>query len=286
MVLVKIILIAAAVLAVLYLLAIMPRLGRRRARRAFAGVYYAHRGLFDNEADAPENSMRAFERAVQAGYGIEMDVQLSRDGVAVVFHDFTLERMCGREGKVCDYTWQELKQMRLGKSEETIPGFADVLKMVNGRVPLIVEIKVEWMDLRVCPVVDGLLGEYPGLYCIESFNPLVLAWYRKNHSQVVRGQLSDGFARACRVRESWHLLVQNFVLENLLFNWITRPDFVAYNHQYAPVLARRLCRELYGNMAVAWTIRSQEELERARKHFDLFIFDSFLPDQGGICGQS
>lgn len=280
MVLLKIILIIAAVLFVLFFLAIMPRMGHRKARRAFKGVYYAHRGLFDNDGDAPENSLKAFELAAKAGYGMEMDVQVTKDGVPVVFHDFTLERMCGKEGKVCDYTWQELKDFTLAKSRETIPLFADVLKVVGGRVPLIVEIKVEWMDLSVCPAADELLRSYQGLYCIESFNPLVLLWYRRNHREIVRGQLSDGFVKASRVKESWHLLVQNFFLQNLLFNWLTKPDFVAYNHKYSKVLARRLCKNLYGNMAVAWTIKSQEELERAKKQFDLFIFDSFLPNSG------
>lgn len=280
MVLLKIILIIAAVLLVLFFLAIMPRMGHRKARRAFKGVYYAHRGLFDNDGDAPENSLKAFERAAKAGYGMEMDVQVTKDGVPVVFHDFTLERMCGKEGKVCDYTWQELKDFTLAKSRETIPLFADVLKAVGGRVPLIVEIKVEWMDLSVCSAADELLRNYQGLYCIESFNPLVLLWYRRNHREIVRGQLSDGFVKASRVKESWHLLVQNFFLQNLLFNWLTKPDFVAYNHKYSKVLARRLCKNLYGNMAVAWTIKSQEELERAKKQFDLFIFDSFLPNSG------
>lgn len=280
MVLLKIILIIAAVLFVLFFLAIMPRMGHRKARRAFKGVYYAHRGLFDNDGDAPENSLKAFELAAKAGYGMEMDVQVTKDGVPVVFHDFTLERMCGKEGKVCDYTWQELKDFTLAKSRETIPLFADVLKVVGGRVPLIVEIKVEWMDLSVCPAADELLRSYQGLYCIESFNPLVLLWYRRNHREIVRGQLSDGFVKASRLKESWHLLVQNFLLQNLLFNWLTKPDFVAYNHKYEEVLARRLCKNLYGNMAVAWTIKSQEELERAKSKFDLFIFDSFLPDMG------
>ena len=269
MVLLKIILIIAAVVSVLFFLAIMPRMGHRKARKAFRGVYYAHRGLFDNDGDAPENSLKAFERAVKAGYGMEMDVQVTKDGVPVVFHDFTLERMCGKGGKVCDYTWQELKDFTLAKSRETIPLFADVLKAVGGRVPLIVEIKVEWMDLSVCPAADKLLRSYQGLL-----------WYRRNHREIVRGQLSDGFVKASRLKESWHLLVQNFLLQNLLFNWLTKPDFVAYNHKYEEVLARRLCKNLYGNMAVAWTIKSQEELERAKSKFDLFIFDSFLPDLG------
>ncbi len=278
MVLLKIVFWVIAVLLVLFLLAVMPRMGHRKARRDFLNkIYYAHRGLFDNEGDAPENSMEAFRRAADAGYGMEMDVQITKDGVPVVFHDFTLKRMCGKEGKVCDYTWQELKEMKLGKSRETIPLFADVLKTVGGRVPLIVEIKVEWMDLRICPAADGLLRGYQGLYCIESFNPLVLLWYRKNHKEVVRGQLSDGFVKESSFRESWHLMIQNFLLQNLLFNWLTKPDFVAYNHKYARIPARRICRSLYKNMAAAWTIKSQEELEKARGQFDLFIFDSFVP---------
>lgn len=278
MVLLKIVFWVIAVLLVLFMLAVMPRMGHRKARRDFLNkIYYAHRGLFDNEGDAPENSMEAFRRAADAGYGMEMDVQITKDGVPVVFHDFTLKRMCGKEGKVCDYTWQELKEMKLGKSRETIPLFADVLKTVGGRVPLIVEIKVEWMDLRICPAADGLLRGYQGLYCIESFNPLVLLWYRKNHKEVVRGQLSDGFVKESSFRESWHLMIQNFLLQNLLFNWLTKPDFVAYNHKYARIPARRICRSLYKNMAAAWTIKSQEELEKARGQFDLFIFDSFVP---------
>lgn len=269
-----IVVIIVAVLVLLYFLAIMPRLSHRKARKDFLGVYYAHRGLHDNASEAPENSLAAFKKAVKAGYGIEMDVQVSKDKVPVVFHDFTLERICGKPGKVCDYTWQELKEFKLCGSGETIPKFEDVLKIVKGKVPLIVELKVEWMDLVVCPAVDALLKEYKGLYCIESFNPLVLLWYRRYGNNVVRGQLSDGFVKSGKFKGFLYALLQN-----LLLNWMTKPDFVAYNHKYASVPARRLCRSLYKNMAVAWTIKSQEELEAARSKFDIFIFDSFIPDK-------
>lgn len=157
----------AAVVAVLYFLAIMPRLSHRSERIKFTDVYYAHRGLHDNASEAPENSLAAFVRAVKAGYGIEMDIQLSKDRIPVVFHDFTLKRVCGREGKVCDYTYQELKEFKLYNSGETIPRFEDVLKAVGGRVPLIVELKVEWMDISVCPLADALLQDYRGLYCLS-----------------------------------------------------------------------------------------------------------------------
>lgn len=269
-----IVVIVAAVLVLLYFLAIMPRLGHRKARKDFLGVYYAHRGLHDNQSAAPENSLAAFKKAVKAGYGIELDVQMSKDKVPVVFHDFTLERICGKPGKVCDYTWQELNDFTLCGSSETIPRFEDVLKTVKGKVPLIVELKVEWMDLTVCPAVDALLREYKGLYCIESFNPLVLLWYRRYGNHVVRGQLSDGFVKSGEFKGVLYVLLQNLTL-----NWMTKPDFVAYNHKYASVPARKICRSLYKNMAVAWTIRSQEELEAARNEFDIFIFDSFVPDK-------
>ncbi len=273
--------IIAAAVIILYFLAIMPRLGHRKPRKAFLDVYYAHRGLHDNNGEAPENSMAAFKKAVEAGYGIEMDVQMTRDQVPVVFHDFTLKRVCGKEGKVCDYTWDELRHFKLYGSEETIPMFADVLNLVDGKVPLIVELKVEWMDLSVCPAADALLTKYQGLYCIESFNPLALLWYRRHHRDVVRGQLADGFLKSGEFHGALY-----GILQNLLLNWITKPDFVAYNHKYHNNLSRRLCRSLYGNMAAAWTIKSQEELVRSRGQFDIFIFDSFIPaDYGQGSGQ-
>lgn len=262
----------AVVLVILYFLAIMPRLGRKKGREGFMGVYYAHRGLHDNESQAPENSMKAFEKAVEAGYGIEMDIQLTKDRIPVVFHDFTLKRVCGQEGKVCDYTYEELQAFSLCGSKERIPRFQDVLERVNGRVPLIVELKVEWMDIGVCPLADRLLREYRGLYCIESFNPMALLWYRRYHNDVMRGQLSDAFLRTGEFQGALYR-----ILQNLLLNWMTKPDFIAYNHKYADTISRRLCRSLYKNLAVGWTIKSQEELEEAKESFDLIIFDSFLP---------
>ena len=267
-----VVLIVILVLIVLYFLAIKPRLSRQKQWAPFKGVYYAHRGLHDNESEAPENSLPAFKKAVKAGYGIELDVQLTKDRVPVVFHDFTLERACGRPGKVYEYTYEELQQFPLFQSNERIPKFEEVLKVVDGKVPLIVEIKLEWMDLTVCAFVDKLLKEYKGMYCIESFNPLVLTWYRRYHNDVLRGQLSDAF-----LKEGEYRGVLYWILQNLLLNWMTKPDFVAYNHKYADNLSRRLCRKLYKNMAAAWTIKSQQELEAAKEEFDVFIFDSFIP---------
>ena len=264
----------AAGLAVLYLLMIMPRMTHKADNAPFRKVLYAHRGLHDNEAPAPENSMAAFKKAVEGGYGIELDVQLTLDRVPVVFHDGTLGRICGVKGKVCDHTFEQLQAFRLCDSEERIPRFADVLKLVNGRVPLIVEYKGETTDTSVCTVTDPLLREYKGTYCIESFNPLIVAWYRRNRGDVLRGQLAEKL-----YSEGTKKNVLNFVLEHLLLNFYARPDFIAYNHKHHDNLSRRIATGLYKNISVAYTIKSQEEYESAAGHFEWFIFDSFVPQK-------
>lgn len=261
-------------LTALYLYMIMPRIFGKPDTSSYRKWLYAHRGLFDNDSDAPENSLEAFRRAVEGGFGIEMDVQLSKDGIPVVFHDFTLKRICGVEGKVCDYTCQELQEFRLCDSEQRIPRFQEALELVDGRVPLIVELKLATMDTSVCPAADKLLSEYKGMYCIESFHPLAVRWYRKNRREIVRGQLSDAF-----LKEGEFNGPVCFLLQNLLFNWMGKPDFVAYNHKYPKVFSRMFCRRFYRNTAVAWTIKTPDELEAAKKHFDICIFDSFVPEK-------
>lgn len=274
---VLIILICIVVLTGLYFLMIMPRMAYRPDTSPFVKWLYAHRGLHDNTAHMPENSLAAFGRAVEGGFGIELDVQLTKDQIPVVFHDFTLGRICGEEGKVGDYTYAELRKFRLCGTGEKIPKLEEVLQLVDGRVPLIVELKIERTDLSLCPAVDRLLSRYKGLYCIESFNPLAVFWYRTHRREIVRGQLSDAF-----LKEGEYVGTLFFLLQNLLLNWVGRPDFIAYNCKYPKILSRRICRGLYHSKAAAWTIRSREQLKEARKYFDIFIFDSFVP-AGRIC---
>lgn len=269
---VKIILIVLAVLILGYLWLIKPRMSRKRDWEKFGGRLIAHRGLHDNNGPAPENSMAAFRKAVASGYGIELDVQLTRDRIPVVFHDFTLERMTGQPGKVCDYTYEELSAFTLARSEEKIPLFEEFLQMVAGRVPLIIEYKIEAMDVGVCPIADRMLREYEGPYCIESFNPMGLSWYRRFHNDVLRGQLADTFIRNKEFKGPLY-----FGLQNLLLNFIGRPDFIAYNHEHRNVLSRWICCKVFGAKSVAWTVKSQKDLDDIEKDFQIFIFDSFVP---------
>ncbi len=274
---IKILVISILLLAMLYLLMIAPRMFRRPDTGKFYEYYYAHRGLHDDNHKVPENSMEAFRRAVENGYGMELDIQLTKDKIPVVFHDYTLMRMCGKAGKVNEYTYEELQQFPLANTEERIPKFEEVLKLVDGRTPLIVELKIEATDCSLCPAADKLLHEYKGMYCIETFNPLGLWWYRRHRKNVVRGQLSTAFLREKKYTSPLHYLMQV-----LLLNFVGRPDFIAYNHHYADVLSRRICCGLFGAMSVAWTIRSEAELQRARKSFELFIFEGFRPCEKNV----
>ncbi len=269
-----VVILSIGLLSGLYLLAIMPRILAGPEDTVFRRYLYAHRGLHDNAGDAPENSLKAFAQAVEAGYGMELDVQMSRDGIPMVFHDATLERMCGCRGRICEMTVSQLEELRLLETEEKIPRLEEVLELVGGRTPLIVELKAETADVSLCGPVDRVLSAYQGIYCIESFNPLVLLWYKKNRNQIMRGQLSDGFLG----ENGWKGILY-FALEHMLLNFLTRPDFIAYNHKYYKSPSRQICRKLYKKMAVAWAIKNQQELEDRKHDFDLFIFDSFIPGE-------
>lgn len=266
------VIIICLVVGILYLILIMPRM-KGPDNSVFLGYDYAHRGLHDHK-DAPENSLEAFRRAVSAGYGIELDVQLSRDGIPVVFHDETLKRVCGADGKIKDYTYEELQMFRLCGTQEQIPKLAEVLKLVSGRVPLIIEIKYHWKIADTCAAADRLLREYEGLYCIESFHPMVLIWYKKHRPQILRGQLSTHFFAANKNSE-WYY----FLLQHLLTNIVTKPDFIAYDRRYKDNISRILCRKLYKALSVAWTTRSQIEMNADKGDFDLMIFENFLPEK-------
>ena len=268
---------ASVVLSGLYLMAVMPRMRGKPDPIPFNTKLFAHRGLYDNNSDAPENSMAAFRKAVENGYGIELDVQLSKDRVPVIFHDLDLARACGVSGLVKDYTFEQLGEFRLFGSNERIPSLKEFLEMVDGRVPLIVEYKSEDCDLTLCRIIDPMLKEYKGVYCIESFNPLILIWYRIKRPEVMRGQLSDGFSHIPAYR-TLKKAPATIPVQFLLPNFLSKPDFIAYNHLYEKNISRRICRGLYKAKSAAWTIKNQEQLARASDAFDVFIFDSFIPD--------
>ena len=219
---------------------------------------YAHRGLHGN--GVPENSLAAFELACQRGDGIELDVQLSRDGVVMVFHDYTLIRMTGVDKKLCELDAAELTEISLAGTDQKIPTFADVLALVNGRVPLLVELKGESFDVSLCKKVADMLLEYNGEYCIESFNPLLIKEIKKYLPDAFRGQL---FTNVCRDKGKITLL--NVAISLMAFNFLSKPDFIAYNQADRDSMPVNLTTKFYRAPSFVWTTRGKTEIDKAHK---------------------
>ena len=238
---------------------------------------YAHRGFFDNSDGVPENSLEAFKYAVMGGFGIELDLQLTADGEVVVFHDYSLKRMCGKDVKLSSLTLGELDTYRLLESEYKIPTFKEVLKLVGGRVPLLVELKGESGDTSLCPAVAELLDTYSGAYCVESFNPLLLRWFKKNRPDVVRGQLVTNMMK----KGTSGNFFRNFALTSLLTNCLSRPDFIAVDEKYMRGFPIFVCNSLFGSKLFIWTVRTKEHFDINRENGDNSIFEGFDPRPKG-----
>lgn len=239
----------------------------------FHRFYYAHRGL--HGAGVPENSMLAFSRAKQAGYGIELDVHLLKDGSLAVIHDSVLARTTGRAGRIEDLTADDLSECFLEETNETIPLFSQVLELYNGEAPLIVELKCagnNYADLcsTACQMLDG----YTGLYCLESFDPRCIYWLRKNRPDLIRGQLTENYFRSVNSRLPWILKA---VLTWQMLNFLTYPDFVAYRYRDRKQISNWFARKLWHLHGVSWTLQSQSEMNEALAEGSLAIFEGFIP---------
>ncbi|NCU25528.1 glycerophosphodiester phosphodiesterase [Candidatus Nomurabacteria bacterium] len=268
----------ALLLSLIYVLAIFPGskgIKKKESLKSLKGWDYAHRGLHDASAEIYENTVPAFERAVKNGYGAELDVQLTADKIPVVFHDFDLKRMCGVDKKVSELKYDEIIRYPIMSGDSVIPKFEEVLRIFEGRAPLIVEIKLSGNNTESCEYIDKVLSEHKVDHCIESFNPWVVRWYKANKPGTVRGQLSSDFFRDKAKGQFW----LKFIMKNLMTNFLTQPDFVAYDHASAGVLAFRIYRKLYKGFTVAWTIRTADEHEKACRDFDVQIFESFTPER-------
>lgn len=256
-----------------YLFASAPGIHKKTKWQHLTGWDYAHRGLYDNEHGITENSMAAFRRAVDKGYGIELDVHLTADNQLVVFHDDTLTRMCGMNKKISSFLYSDLMQLRLLGTEEGIPLFKDVLELIDGKVPLIIELKVDGSNQNLlCPLVWQLLSRYKGDYCIESFHPFVLQWFKRHEPQVVRGQLSCNF-----FKENPHCDIVLFLMSNLMTNFFTHPDFIAYKYLDLDNPAVIYNRKLFHIMTVVWTIPGKPTYDRFKNKVDVMIFEGFEP---------
>ena len=221
------------------------------------GACFAHRGLHGS-GGAPENSLAAFSAASAGGLGSECDVQLTADGEAVVFHDFTLERMTGERGAVIDRNAAALTAIPLSRAE-MIPSLRALLDAVAGRVPLLIELKSRrhWPIARLCAAVSRALAGYRGAHAVMSFDPRAPAWFARHAPATVRGLILSE-----EHRRGWRFAVQR---HGSL--WHAKPDFLAYDARDLP--SRFAASQRQRGIPIAtWTVRSPELLARARAHAD------------------
>ncbi len=255
----------ALILALGYLLILVRPRGKAPQDRTLL-CDYAHRGL--HGGGVPENSLQAFSLACESGYGIELDVQLSRDGEVMVFHDYTLSRMTADDRKLADLTAAELSALRLAGTDEHIPTFAEVLALVDGRVPLLVELKGESTDAALCPRVAALLRAYRGAYCIESFNPLLLRSMKQQLPGAYCGLLYTNV-----IRDKNKTSALNGALTAMALNCLCKPHFISYNEIDRRSLPVRLATGLYRAPKFVWTVRSLASLEAAHEYGECAIFE-------------
>ena len=258
---------AGALAVGLPLFLVAPGSVTKRQKAPFDGRSFAHRGLHSEDKSVPENSLEAFRLAASVGYGVELDVQLSKDGQVVVFHDDTLDRVCGVHAKLEDLSYDELKLLRLCGTSHRIPLLTEVLGVIRGKGPLIVELKNGSRNKELCEKTYAILSEYEGQVCIESFNPMIVRWFRRHAKDLVRGQLAT-------IRKDYGDTVSKptaFLLSRCLLNFLSRPQFIAYRIGFRPLTVR--LSEALGAMRFGWTARN----ERAERHRDAVIFEFYRP---------
>jgi glycerophosphoryl diester phosphodiesterase len=258
-------------LAMLYM--ISP--GKKRPEmEKFKQIKYAHRGLHD--ATKAENSMSAFAAAKEMGFGIELDVRLSKDGELVVFHDDNLTRVAGIDGKVIDFTAAELSKMSLSGTNDGVPTLREVLGLIDGAVPLIIEIKMSGDEKGVAEKLVEVIEGYKGDYVVESFNPIALKIVRKMRPDILRGILSTEYLKDEKHKGS----ILYALLQHLMLNFMVRPDFIAYDKKGYKVEGLRFVRRSFGTALIAWTVKSAEEERDAVSHgFDTVIFEGYIPEK-------
>lgn len=262
----------------LFCIAILLYIFANRCRKGHPGLQnlqgwnYAHRGLHGN--GIPENSMAAFRAALEAGYGIELDIHLLKDGNLAIIHDSSLKRTTGCDGCIEDLTTQDLHLYHLEGTEETIPTFQELLDLYAGKAPLIVELKAEKENhAALAEAACAMLETYPGVYCLESFDPRCIYWLKKHRPHLIRGQLSEKFTKSnCDL--PLHLRI---CLTHNLGNFLTLPDFTAYKFADRKNPAVWICRKIWGAQGVSWTLKTTEDHATALNEGWLSIFEGFRP---------
>lgn len=228
----------------------------------------AHRGVHSKEKNIIENSIESFQKAIEKNYIIELDVHYLKDGEVVVFHDDNIERITGINKKIKDCTYEEIRNIKLYNQNTYIPKFSDVLKLVDEKVPILIELKNDNKTGLLEEKLMENLRNYNGKFAIQSFNPFSVKWFKDNYPDIIRGQL------VCKFKNGKMNKIKKLLLKNMFFNFITKPDFISYNTE--DLSYEEAIKIKRGKFLLGWTVRSKEKYDELIKYYDNLICEEFV----------
>lgn len=226
----------------------------------------AHRGYHNNKKGIPENSVLAFKKAIDNNYLIELDVRLTKDKKLVVFHDGNLKRVCGVNKRVKDLTYRELLKYNLFDTTLKVPLFSDVIKLVNGRVPILIETKYHNRYGVLEKILINELSNYKGIYAIQSFYPMSLLWLKRNTKDIPIGLLSSNFKNDLN-------RLKSIIGKTLILDLFFKTDFISYDVKGLP--NNYLSYKRDKKKIVIWTIKNKKDYDLARQYTDSLICENF-----------
>lgn len=251
--------------------------GEDSGMEKFKNRKYAHRGLHGTvgyDEFAAENSLTAFQRAKEHGFGIELDLRLTKDKEVVIIHDGTLDRVTGSEGKVSELTLEQIRSKTLIGTTDRVPTLKEVIDLIDGAVPLLFEIKEEGMDHTLSEKTAEILKDYNGEYMVESFSPFAFAAFKKQLPKIPRGFLAYKHTTNPKSRALKFRLIQRFT-----FNFLVRPAFIAMHVKTPKLFPMPVIAAIFKTPMIAWTVKSkEEEIEAYKNGFSGVIFEGYMPD--------
>ncbi len=232
----------------------------------------AHRGLHSLDQSVPENSLESFRLAIESGYSIEFDINLTKDDVVVVFHDFNLNRMFQVNQNIDELTYEELKTYKL-KNQEHVPTLKEVLELIDCKIPILIELKPHGHVKKLCKAFMKVMENYHGTYAAFSFHPSVVYYLKKHHKDVIRGQISEYFKSDQKMSK-----IAKFLMRSMAFNIFTKPDFISYGicdmpNKYLDKLKKK------GITIISYAARSQNDFDFVKTHYDNVVFEYFVPEK-------
>lgn len=234
--------------------------------------YIAHRGFHSLDKSIPENTLIAFKKAIDYRYGIELDVNVTKDGQVVAFHDINLNRMCKVDAYLYDVNYDQIKDINILNTNEKIPLLTDVLELVEGKVPLLIELKPRGDKRLLCESFIKAMTSYKGPYAIHSFSPWIVHWFKKNHPHIIRGQITEFFKNDDKMSP-----FSKYLMKSMFFNRFTKPDFVNYGIKDLP---NKYATKAYekGLCIISYCARNNLEFNMVKKHYDNAVFEFFRPE--------